>query len=105
MNLLLPQILPARPAPRPTKNSVEKRSGTPDTDNRWRVMSVVGPQGQPREVSNQQLSDAINNSLVGTSANCNNVAVFSFTVSDTPTQSELQQVVDKANELICALRR
>ena len=60
-----------------------------------------GPQGTPGEVSAQQLSDAIG----GTSANSNNVQLLGLTVSDPPTQSELQAVANKLDELINTLRR
>jgi len=60
-----------------------------------------GPQGNPGEVSAQQLSDAIS----GTSANSNTIQLLNLTVSDPPTQSELQAVANKLDELIQALRR
>ncbi|MDP1591648.1 MAG: hypothetical protein Q8M07_28080 [Prosthecobacter sp.] len=40
-----------------------------------------------------------------TSSNSNNVATLGMTVSDPPTQSEVQQIADKINELIVMLRR
>jgi hypothetical protein len=60
-----------------------------------------GPQGQPGEVSAQQLTDAI----AGTSANTNAVQLLGLSVSDPPTQSEMQAVANKLDELINALRR
>jgi hypothetical protein len=41
----------------------------------------------------------------GTSNNSNCVSTISLSVSDPPTQAEMQQVVAKLNELIAALRR
>jgi len=61
----------------------------------------TGPQGQPGEVSNAQLSSAIN----GTSNNSNAVAALGMTVSDPPTQGEMQAIASKLDELIAALRR
>jgi len=61
----------------------------------------AGVEGPPGEVSIQQLDYAIN----GTSANTNAVSVLGFAVSDPPTQSEMQQVVDKMDELIMNGRR
>ena len=61
----------------------------------------AGPQGPPGEVFTQQLTDAI----TGTSANFNGVAILGLTVSDPPTQSEVQVVANKLDELIGALRR
>lgn len=60
-----------------------------------------GSDGAPGEVSNTQLDTAI----AGTAANCNSVSLPSFTVSDPPTQFEMQQVADKLLELMNALRR
>jgi hypothetical protein len=63
-----------------------------------------GPQGNdgpPGEVTNAQLASAI----AGTSSNSNGVALLGLTVSDPPTQAEVQQIADKLDELINALRR
>ena len=53
------------------------------------------------EVSQQQLDDAIS----GSSANSNGVSTLGLAVSDPPTQAEVQQIADKLDELINALRR
>jgi hypothetical protein len=58
----------------------------------------IGPQG---EVSAQQLADAI----AGTANNVNAIEPMNLSVSDPPTQAEVQAVVDKLNELINALKR
>jgi hypothetical protein len=60
-----------------------------------------GMPGTPGEVSFQQLADAI----ATTSANSNGVDTLGLAVSDPPTQSEMQQIADKLDELINALRR
>ena len=60
-----------------------------------------GPQGNPGEVSNADLTTAMGS----TSSNTNAVSQLGLTVSDPPTQSELQAVVNKLDELIAALRR
>ncbi|MBI5822086.1 MAG: hypothetical protein HZA88_24195 [Verrucomicrobia bacterium] len=100
----------------------------PDQDNRWKPLTIVGPTGAtggqgpqgepgavgpagndgapgpagpPGEVTAQQLADAIN----GTSSNSNGIATLSLIVSDPPTQSEVQAVANKIDELIGALRR
>ena len=57
--------------------------------------------GLPGEVSAVQLEDAIN----GTSTNSNAVDTLGMVVTDPPTQSEVQQIADKVDELIAALRR
>ena len=44
-------------------------------------------------------------SLTTTSANSNGVATLGLSVSDPPTQSEVQQLADKVDELILALRQ
>jgi hypothetical protein len=61
----------------------------------------AGPQGPPGEVTNAALSVAI----AGTSAISNSVALLGLVVSDPPTQAEVQQIADKLDELINALRR
>jgi hypothetical protein len=53
------------------------------------------------EITLQQLNDAID----GTSSNSNAEVTLDLTLSDPPTQAEMQQVIDKVNELINALRR
>ncbi|WP_461783479.1 hypothetical protein [Prosthecobacter sp.] len=55
----------------------------------------------PGEVTNATLSAAI----AGTSSHSNGVALLGLAVSDPPTQSEVQQIVNKLDELITALRR
>ena len=60
-----------------------------------------GIQGPPGEVTNAQLTAAIN----GSSSNSNAVAALGMTVSDPPTQSEMQMIVNRFDELVLALRR
>ncbi|MGB8168911.1 MAG: hypothetical protein WCF18_15545, partial [Chthoniobacteraceae bacterium] len=57
-----------------------------------------GPPGPPGEVNTAQLNTA----LAGTASNTNGVALWSGTVSDPPTQAEVQSLADKLNELILA---
>jgi hypothetical protein len=52
-------------------------------------------------VTQQQLDDAI----AGTANNVNGVDELNLPISDPPTQGEVQQVLDKLNELISALHR
>ena len=61
----------------------------------------AGPQGPPGEVTNAQLNAAI----TGTSTNSNAVATLGIIVSDPPTQTEVQQIANKLDDLINALRR
>jgi hypothetical protein len=48
---------------------------------------------------------ALDNAIAGTSSNSNGVALLGLVVSDPPTQGEMQQIADKLDELINALRR
>ena len=64
-----------------------------------------GIQGPPGEVTLAQLNSAIGSAIIGTSSNSNGVATLGLVVSDPPTQAEMQQVVNKLDELITALRR
>ena len=61
----------------------------------------TGPQGPSGEVTLQQLNDA----LLTCSANTNGVATLELTVSDPPTQMEVQALVNKVNEMLLAQRR
>ncbi|MDZ4401108.1 collagen-like protein [Prosthecobacter sp.] len=65
------------------------------------IQGEQGPPGAPGEVSLQQLTDAIATS----SSNSNAVATLGMTVSDPPTQAEVQQIANKVDELIGVLRR
>ncbi|HRJ11339.1 MAG TPA: hypothetical protein PK490_08245 [Prosthecobacter sp.] len=60
-----------------------------------------GSDGPSGEVSQQQLDDAI----AGTSPNSNAVATLGLSISDPPTAWEVQEVANKLDELIYALRR
>ena len=64
-------------------------------------LSFVIPEGQPGEVTTVELS----NEIAGTARNPNTVAPLGLTVSDPTTQSEMQQIVAKLDELIAALTR
>jgi hypothetical protein len=50
-------------------------------------------------------SAQFNTAIAGTSSNSNGVALLGLLVSDPPTQSEVQTIVSKLDELINALRR
>jgi len=64
-----------------------------------------GPQGPPGEVTQTDLNNAELNMLSQSSANSNGVGLLSLVVSDPPTQSEVQDLANKLDELINALRR
>ena len=64
-------------------------------------LSFVIPEGQPGEVTSVELS----NGIAGTARNPNTVAPLGLAVSDPPTQTEMQQIVAKLDELIAALLR
>ncbi|MBL9160355.1 MAG: hypothetical protein JNJ70_22930 [Verrucomicrobiales bacterium] len=61
----------------------------------------TGPQGSQGEVSSMDLYNA----LQTTSANSNGVSPLTISITDPPTQSEVQAIVSKLDELINALRR
>ena len=61
----------------------------------------AGDTGAPGEVSNATLAGEI----AGTARNPNTVSMLGITVSNPPTQAELEQVIAKINELIGALAR
>ena len=62
---------------------------------------ATGPQGPPGEVTQAALDSAMAN----TSANSNSVSTLGMVVTNPPTQSEVQTLADKLDELITALRR
>ncbi|MDZ4405023.1 hypothetical protein [Prosthecobacter sp.] len=76
-------------------------SGSDGGQGQQGIQGEQGLPGAPGEVSLQQLTDAI----ATTSSNSNNVATLGMTVSDPPTQSEVQQIANKIDELIVMLRR
>lgn len=56
-------------------------------------------------VSSTDVTNAIANEITGTARNPNTVGMLSISISNPPTQAELQAVMDKVNELIGALLR
>lgn len=72
--------------------------GAPGANGTDGAPGAPGPAG---EVTNAALASAIS----GTSNNSNAVATLGLAISDPPTQGEVQQVVNKIDELINALRR
>jgi hypothetical protein len=62
---------------------------------------VDGAQGPPGEVSNAQLSTAIS----GTSNNSNGVATLGQSADPNYQQAQIQDLINKVDELINALRR
>ncbi len=65
----------------------------------------TGPQGPPGEVTQTDLNNAVQDMVSQSSANSNGVGTLAIAISDPPTQSEVQQIVSKIDELINALRR
>jgi hypothetical protein len=56
-------------------------------------------------MSNADLASALSSAISGTSNNTNAVSTLGMSVSDPPTQSEMQAIANKLDELINALRR
>ncbi len=94
------------------------RYGAGNYDSGRRYVSLAGgtlhfafdvPQGQPGEVSQSQLSNdlvncqnaAVNTALPLTSSNTNGVSLLGVSSGD----FTMQEVIDKLNELLNALRR
>ena len=89
------------PAGQPGADGAEGPPGSAGGDGMQGPQGEAGPEGAPGEVTLQQLNDAIAN----TSANSDGVSTLDLFPSDPPTQAEMQDVVNKINELIVALRR
>ena len=64
-----------------------------------------GADGAPGEVSAEQLDTAIADVTANSSSNANGIGLLGLTVSDPPTQAEMQTIADKLDELVGALRR
>jgi len=56
-------------------------------------------------VATADLNTAIVTAVDGSSANTNAIGLLGLTVSDPPTQTEMQTIANKLDELIAALRR
>ena len=82
--------------------------GTQGNDGPEGPQGIPGPPGEPGtpgesgEVTFAALSTELNNN---TSANSNGVGTLGFFANDPPNQSDVQQIIDKVDELINALRR
>ncbi|MFO1440727.1 MAG: hypothetical protein U1F81_20590 [Verrucomicrobiaceae bacterium] len=79
--------------------------GPPGPEGPAGPQGPTGPQGPPGEVTQTDLSNAVQDMLGQSSANSNGVGTLAIAISDPPTQSEVQQIVSKIDELINALRR
>jgi hypothetical protein len=79
-------------------NGIDGTNGTNGTNGND---GQPGAQGPPGEVSNADLTPAIN----GTSSNTNTVATFPNTAAASYDQTQQQALIDKVNELINVLRR
>ena len=65
----------------------------------------VGPQGPPGEVTQTDLNNAELNMLSQSSANSNGVNTLGLTADGTYSASQMQDLINKMDELINALRR
>ncbi|MDZ4402094.1 hypothetical protein [Prosthecobacter sp.] len=82
-------------------NGADGSNGSDGGQGQQGIQGEPGLPGAPGEVSLQQLTDAI----ATTSSNSNQVATLGMTVSDPPTQAEMQDIANKIDELIVMLRR
>jgi hypothetical protein len=62
-------------------------------------------QGSPGEVTTAQMETAIPTAIGGTAQNPTSITPLSLSISDPPTQAEVQSIVDAYNTLISALQR
>jgi hypothetical protein len=74
-------------------------SGPPGADG------PPGPQGPMGEATMGDITNAVNNAIAGTSNNSNSVSILDMTISDPPTQTEVQNIASRLDQLILALRR
>jgi hypothetical protein len=64
-----------------------------------------GPQGPMGEATMGDIQNAVNNAIAGTSNNSNSVSILDMTISDPPTQTDVQNIASRLDQLILALRR
>lgn len=64
-----------------------------------------GSQGPPGEVTMSELNTTYNNLIANSSANSNNVAMLNINADTDYSQTQMQEVINKLDELINALRR
>lgn len=57
------------------------------------------------DIQTRVTASALNGAISGTSNNSNNVNTLNLSISDPPQQWEVQQMANKIDELINALRR
>ncbi len=57
------------------------------------------------EDNNSFVLSEISSAVSGSAANVNAIDDLSFSISDPPTQTEVQDILDKLNQLIAALKR
>ncbi|MFO1440507.1 MAG: hypothetical protein U1F81_19470 [Verrucomicrobiaceae bacterium] len=79
--------------------------GPPGPEGPAGLTGPQGPQGPPGEVTQTDLNNAVQSMLDQSSNITNSVSTLAIAISDPPTQSEVQQIVSKIDELINALRR
>ena len=79
--------------------------GPPGPEGPMGPTGPVGPQGPPGEVTQTDLNNAELNMLSQSSANSNGVNTLGLTADGTYSASQMQDLINKVDELINALRR
>ena len=79
--------------------------GPPGPEGPMGPTGPVGPQGPPGEVTQTDLNNAALNMLSQSSANSNGVNTLGLAADGTYSASQMQDVINKLDELINALRR
>jgi hypothetical protein len=100
-----PQGLQGPAGPQGPEGPQGPSGGPPGPEGPIGPSGPTGPQGPPGEVTQTDLNNAVQDMLGQSSANSNGVSTLAIAISDPPTQSEVQQIVSKIDELINALRR
>ena len=80
-------------------------AGPPGPEGPVGPQGPAGPQGPPGEVTPTDLNNAELNMLSQSSANSNGVNTLGQTADGTYSASQMQDVINKLDELINALRR
>ena len=93
---------PAKPATHSPLSSAEMRAQFNSLKDE---IDDLPTNAQVNDAVTGAITTATTNAAANSSANTNSANLLGFTVSDPPTQSEMQQLLEKLNEFINAARR
>lgn len=105
LKALIDAVPAGPPGPQGPQGPQGDPGGPPGPEGPIGPTGPVGPQGPPGEVTQTDLNNAELNMLSQSSANSNGVNTLGLTADGTYSASQMQDVLNKLDELINALRR